>query len=479
MPPCPEGRASGSCVVRPSHPQASSTEATARSPSAASSARAGGTGRSRGGTAERITSERFNNQLGAAEKLVVQSRAGCVGGTTPTLTGRRAEAKRAMEPKGSARSIVAVVMLIGACQGSLTGGAASDAGADIVVIDTPIDAPLPLPSVPIVQIAAGIGHTCVLRRTGQVLCWGFNQDGQLGDGTTNSRVGPLPVADLDDAVEIAAAGNFSCARRRNGTVWCWGSNEHSQLGIGYWIERRRLRPGQVQDIDDAITFSINSAGLCILRRSGEIRSWGSGWTFLVDAGHIPHRTVHLENIVQLAGGGDFIWALNRDGTVREWGSPYMPPYDGVPTVMPELSNIVAITSQCVIQRGGQALCWGDNTGSLTPVPVVGLTDVVQIARGGGHACALRVHGNVVCWGANNVGQLGDDTPIDLDRNSRLQRWTVGPVVEINNATAIAAGGAHTCALLRTGVVCWGRNVSGQLGDGTRMSRSRPVAVVGL
>lgn len=95
-----------------------------------------------------------------------------------------------------------------------------------------------------VEIASfGRAHSCARRRSGQVLCWGRNVEGQLGDGTTTNRFSPVPVVDLDDATAIATGYDFSCALTRDGRVLCWGGNEQGQLGDG--SRRQRSRPVEV------------------------------------------------------------------------------------------------------------------------------------------------------------------------------------------------------------------------------------------
>lgn len=98
-----------------------------------------------------------------------------------------------------------------------------------------------------IAIAAGAAHTCALRMTGAVLCWGRNTDGQLGDGTTANRVAPTSIASLaSNVVEIAAGGDHTCARRADHRVLCWGRNNAGQLGDGTTVNR--LVPSLVQSL---------------------------------------------------------------------------------------------------------------------------------------------------------------------------------------------------------------------------------------
>ena len=138
---------------------------------------------------------------------------------------------------------------------------------------------------------------------------------------------------------------------------------------------------------------------------------------------------------------------------------------------------------CALVNGGVE-CWGSNqydqlgndsmTNSSVPVPVTGLTSGVQaISAGAGHTCAL-VNGGVQCWGFNESGQLGNNSTT----NSTVPVQVVGLTSGVQ-ALPAHQGGAHSCALVNGGVVCWGDNSYGELGNNTMTNSSVPVAVTGL
>ncbi len=124
---------------------------------------------------------------------------------------------------------------------------------------------------------------------------------------------------------------------------------------------------------------------------------------------------------------------------------------------------------CALTAAGAVWCWADGA---APAAVEGLTDVQDLALGGGFTCALIKGGAVKCWGSNLAGQLGDGTQMD--------RAAPTAVADLDDVVEIGAGAAHTCALDKAGVVsCWGDNSYWQLGDGTSIGRFAPVTVAGL
>ena len=276
-----------------------------------------------------------------------------------------------------------------------------------------------------VEVTAGGGHTCARRASGQVVCWGDNQSGQLGDGTTIERHTPVAVMGLADAVSISAGSRqHTCAVRSSGAVACWGDAEYGALGdgaathsactyAGYPSDCSRT-PVTVSGLTDAVEVSLGFMHACARRTSGEVACWGWG-----DFGQLG-TTAPPEACT--------------DGTI------------GV----------------------------GPHACALTPVAVSGLTDAIQISAGPQHECATRASGAVVCWGDNNQGQIGDGTT--------ERRWTPVEVASLADAAEVATGQWHSCARRASGaVVCWGDNSLGQLSDGSlthpTCSSLTPIAVV--
>lgn len=301
------------------------------------------------------------------------------------------------------------------------------------------------------QITAGGEHTCLLTSAGGVRCWGANLFGQLGDDTFDSRNSPVSVANLMSLVQsIVAGGSHNCALMDNGGVRCWGWNVRGQLGDGTGVTR--ARSVSVEGLGSGVqALAAGGAHTCALTDAGAVKCWGYN-TF----GQVGDDTTSNKfSPADVVGLGSGVQAITADGG-----------------------------HTCALTDAGGVKCWGSNIfgqlgdGTTTdrhiPVDVVGLDgDVQAIAAGRYHTCALTDAGNVRCWGYNTFGQLSDGTP--TGDHTMVNVEGLGSGVQ-----AISAGGLHTCALTSAGEVrCWGRNHSGQLGDGTTTDRPTPMAVAGL
>jgi alpha-tubulin suppressor-like RCC1 family protein len=343
-----------------------------------------------------------------------------------------------------------------------------------------------------VGLAAGSWHTCGLRVSGQMACWGDNFAGALGDGTTTDRHTPVAVTGLTDVIAATAGFGHTCALRINGHVACWGRNWYGQVGDNTTTHRQI--PVAVTGLTDVTAVAANdqSQHTCALRSNGEVACWGYNEAGQLGDGTTTHRqtpvaVVDLTDATAITTGTYHTCALRGDGQVTCWGHNVEGQLgDGTTTDRHTPVAVVGITDataiaagenhSCALRSSGEVACWGgfplgDGTAnsSLTPVAVVGLTDATAITVGGHHTCALRSNGRVACWGSNLMGQLGDGTT--------THRHSPVAVVGLTDATAVVGGEVHTCALRRAGhVVCWGANLYGALGDGTTVDRHSPVPV---
>src|SRR5256886_112853 len=194
-----------------------------------------------------------------------------------------------------------------------------------------------------------------------------------------------------------------------------------------------------------------------------------------------------DGTVQCWGRNNFGQLGNGDGNLAD---------SSVPVAVRGLTTATRVVTgdshTCALLGDGTVQCWGVgdsgqrgdgtfNNISTVPVAVVGLSNAVAVAARGYHSCALLGDGTVWCWGRNVDGQLGNGTraPVDCSPGSCGSSTPVR-VGGITGAAAVIAGGYHTCALFGDGTAqCWGRNDDGQLGDGTFTTSSTPVPVGGL
>ncbi len=315
------------------------------------------------------------------------------------------------------------------------------------------------------QIVAGARHTCALSSTGKVKCWGEGASGQLGYGNTDTiGDGELPSSKgnvgLDTDVKQLAAGNFhTCALLATGKVRCWGKNDVGQLGYGH-IDNIGDGEALSGDVDistsDVIKIAAGGNHTCAMLSTGKLRCWGKN-----DYGQLGYGNIN--NI----GDGE---APSSAGDVNL----------GENVIAVDV--VVGVRHTCVLLSTGRAKCFGDGTnGQLgygntnttgddeTPSFVGNISiggEVIQLAAGETHTCALLGSGKVRCWGSKDYpyGQLGYANTSSV--GDSLLPSSAGDVYIGGDAGAkeVVAGGLHTCSLSTEGKVrCWGKNDFGQLG----------------
>ncbi|MCH8066061.1 MAG: hypothetical protein IIC90_09590 [Chloroflexi bacterium] len=248
------------------------------------------------------------------------------------------------------------------------------------------------------------------------------------------RASPAAANPRSDFVVVAAGANHTCAVTDSGSVVCWGWTFEGSLRAGTAVVQ--TVPVTVSGLESDITdVTASDAYGCALTTGGGVKCWGLD-LFMVESSTTPVDIVGLdEGAAAISSGGNQTCALTTAGAVK---------------------------------------CWAPRRGPLTAGLVPGLeSGVSDIAVGGTHVCALTVAGGVQCWGDNESGQLGDGTNSNRAAPVNVSGLTSG-------VAAIAAGSNHSCVLTSTGgVLCWGENFGGQIGDGTDTDRNAPVGVTGL
>ncbi len=271
----------------------------------------------------------------------------------------------------------------------------------------------------ILMLKAGASHTAALRSDGTLWTWGRNSNGQLGDGSWTNKNVPTRVPMLTDIIGVAVGDYHTLAIKADGTLWAWGWNEYGQLGDGTAVQKPI--PVQIMDpLTPAKPFGWNHGG-----------------------------------VVEAAASYRHTLARMADGTVWAWGYNY----------------------------SGQL---GDDTyaGKLTPVQVKTasgfLTDVIALSAsdtygGYGHSMALKADKTVWTWGTGDFSAIGRPTT-----GAGATRQQVAASVGLSNIGSIGTGLTFCLARAENGSVYgWGRNLEGQLGDGTQTTRATPTLVPGL
>lgn len=312
------------------------------------------------------------------------------------------------------------------------------------------------------QLALGFSSTCVLMETGAVRCWGSGNRGTLGYGH-EVRIGDdeVPatagVVDIGGRVQRLVSGySRTCVILAEGELRCWGDGSDGSLGYGtldnVGDDETPASVGDVPVGGKVVDVALGSTHTCALLDSGSVRCWGTGPDFELGYGHVdvigddevPESVGFVDvggTVVQLVAGMNHTCALLVNGAVRCWGAGLFG----------------------VLGHGNTETIGNDETpSSAGDVPLGGR--VVQLTAGGTHNCAIMEEGSVRCWGIGVGGRLGygnkmyvgdDETPA-----------SAGDVELGERVMEIAAGDAHTCALLVSGAVrCWGDGGLGRLGYG--------------
>jgi len=352
-------------------------------------------------------------------------------------------------------------------------------------------------------------HSCAVANDNSVKCWGYNAYGQLGNGTTTSSLTPTTVSGINNATAVAVGNFHTCALLSDGSIKCWGAGDNGRLGHGGGTGHR-YTPVSVEGINNAIAISLGWSHSCALLSDGGIKCWGYNLHGQVGDGtsgdsnvtkRSPVSVVGIDTAIDIAAGGNHTCAIATDqygNRVKCWGRGtsgqlgnhmFLNQSTPVTIFRNEIVNAVSLSLgsefSCVLVSDSKVRCWGDNdygqlginntTTRYSPMFVLNadlsrFSNATAVAVGNTHACALLTDGSMKCWGSNSFGQLGD--------NTTTSKRTPVPVSGISNAVDIALGGRHSCAqLTNKSLKCWGYNTYGTVGDGTTTGRLTPVNVI--
>jgi len=285
--------------------------------------------------------------------------------------------------------------------GQLGNGSNMDSSTPVGVIGLGEDPPTS-------SIGIGSSHACAVVEEGDyaTVCWGKNDHGQLGDGGTSSQSTPLEVLQGEGYFDhVAAGGSFSCATEYSYNVKCWGANDVGQLGDGTTTNGPQGVYVPVFDAssDDTTPINVTSAGstACVISFAGTVWCWGYGLKGGLGNGasqnsSVPVRVTGIDGLTsqttakQIASGGEFSCAVTNAGAVKCWGA----------NDQGQLGNNLTANSATPVTVSG--LDGSTLARSATSV-------AVSVS---GFACATLAVGGLACWGDNSSGQLGDGTIID-------------------------------------------------------------------
>jgi len=242
--------------------------------------------------------------------------------------------------------------------------------------------PVPVTGLPsgIKEIGIGGDHTCAITEAGKALCWGDNSYGQLGDGTTTDRLTPVQVVSLPTgAAELAVGAVHNCVRTTAGKVVCWGYNGDGQLGDGSTVDKHT--PAQVLGVQsNVVTIDTGAYHSCALLKNGTAKCWGSNDTGRLGDGTTTNRLAPAKvknlpsDVTDISAGFAHSCARTASGNVRCWGhNGFSELGDGSTTdsltavAVAGLSNAIEIDTSyahtCATRRTGAIACWGYNGGA--------------------------------------------------------------------------------------------------------------------
>jgi len=299
------------------------------------------------------------------------------------------------------------------------------------------------------KISAGKHHTLAIKSDGTLWAWGDGNWGKLGNDSNEDIPNPIQIGNDTDWSSVSAGEDHTIAIKKDGTLWAWGANYKAtfQLGDGTFVHKET--PTQIGNDNDWSKIAAGYHHNLAIKKDGSLWAWGynrcgqlgDGTDGTATSKDRPTRIGTDTDWVEIAASEEYSLALKYNGTLWVWGNIAYGGYKDVAygtTTIP----VKRIKTQKI------------------PLKVGNDTDWLKIAAGESHNLAIKKDGSLWAWGSNFIGQLGDGTRTEENKDTPVR------VGNDRDWLAIAAGGGHSVALKKNGSLwTWGNNQFGQLGLG--------------
>ncbi len=332
------------------------------------------------------------------------------------------------------------------------------------------------------KFALGDHHSAIITSDGSLYTWGYNRQGQLGNGTKTDSSKPQKI--MDNVSTVSLGGCHSAAITKDGSLYTWGHNYYGQLGNG--TTTTSTTPQKI--MDNVIAVSLGNSHSAAITKDGSLYTWGFNSSY----GHLGTGTTTdsskpqkiLNNVVSVSLAHDHSAAITKDGSLYTWGANYVGQLGNGSTtksLKPQkiMSNVVSVSLgssySAAITKDGSLYTWGTNDSDIFDIPPTDkitkpqklMDNVVSVNLGNWHSAAITKDGSLYTWGENSNGKLGNGAT----------NYTSKPQKIMDNVASVNLGYGHSAAITKNGnFYAWGSNIYGELGNGTTTNSYRPIKI---